>query len=288
MKSSSIPTVILILLVQVASNCSAFVVFSPGRHTAACVASLAAASSSEQASDELISLLLARRRTGKSTKGNDDAHISSLVETLTSAKVEFDPTECFDGPLFVSNVLDGSTPLWERFGIKFGRGNNNLQGQQYRYTSEDKSVVNYAEIFGKEFHVRAYGTFEQSRSTDTTAEVDGAAPAQTSLLDGLLSIFGTALQQQQQQRATMLQCPADFTVTVTKGSFFVFGNRIDIPISGTGFLRVLYADPKLRLFLSPKSTTDDRWEKAGLKVAQIRADLVQEGGFEDLFDDEYQ
>ena len=57
-----------------------------------------------------------------------------------------------------------------------------------------------------------------------------------------------------------------------------------MPIAGTGYLRVLYADENLRIFVSPKSTTDDRWEKAGLKVAQVNVNclLGGEDGFEDL------
>lgn len=72
----------------------------------------------------------------------------------------------------------------------------------------------------------------------------------------------------------MIQCPADFVVTVNKASIFMGSQSvINIPISGTGYLRVLYADPKLRIFVSPQSTTDDRWEKAGLTVAQISIEV---------------
>jgi len=65
-------------------------------------------------------------------------------------------------------------------------------------------------------------------------------------------------------------------VTVNRASIVVGDpqqQRLDIPIAGTGYLRVLYADSNLRILVSPKSSTDDRWEKAGLMVAQVRADL---------------
>lgn len=218
------------------------------------------------------------------------------METLTTAQVKFDPTTCLDRPLFVSNVIEGPAPLWERFGIKFGGGggggssSSNLQGQQYRYTRDEMSVINYAEVFGRAFHVRAYGTYE--REGGSSANVDGAdsmevSPSPTSSpLADLLSFFGGKPQQSNTSSSNdLIQCPTDFTVTVTKGSFHIFGHRLDVPISGTGYLRVLYADPNIRIFVSPKSTTDDRWEKAGLKVAQIRVDLVRRDGFEDLFEE---
>lgn len=72
--------------------------------------------------------------------------ISSLAQQLVQAKVSFDPAECLDGPLYFSNVLEGPSPLWSKLGIPFI--SNNLQGQQYTYTDQEKSVINYAEIFG--------------------------------------------------------------------------------------------------------------------------------------------
>ena len=72
--------------------------------------------------------------------------ISSLAQQLVQAKVSFAPTECLDGPLYFSNVLEGPSPLWEKLGIPFI--SKNLQGQQYTYNDKEKSVINYAEIFG--------------------------------------------------------------------------------------------------------------------------------------------
>ena len=74
------------------------------------------------------------------------------------------------------------------------------------------------------------------------------------------------------QMPELLTCPIDFLVTVDKASICLGANRINIPIAGQAYLRVLYADPKLRIFVSPKSTTDDRWEKEGLMVAQVVVD----------------
>ena len=228
--------------------------------------------STKEASGELVSLLLKRRRS--ETTKSDDERISSLVRTLTDSRAQFDPTICLDGPLYFSNVVDGPPPLWERFGIKLGDQSSagNIQGQQYRYRDGERGVVNYAEILGKSFHLRAYGTYEKDGDND---EEENA----TSPFDNVLAFLGGGVSS---SSSSLIQCPADFTVTVTKGSFFLFRQRLDIPISGTGYLRVLYADENLRIFVSPKSTTDERWEKAGLTVAQVNIKLIDEGSFEDL------
>ena len=86
------------------------------------------------------------------------------------------------------------------------------------------------------------------------------------MLNFLVPAFGTT-------RTTNPRCPVNYIVTVNRAAVVAFKKRLEIPIRGTGFLRVLYADETLRIFVSPKSTTDSRWEKAGLLVVQIRADL---------------
>ena len=73
-------------------------------------------------------------------------------------------------------------------------------------------------------------------------------------------------------------CPYDYDVTVTGASIEVFGFQVNIPISGTGCARVLYADPCLRIFISPNDTNVETgggdWESAGLISVQVRVDLV--------------
>ena len=53
------------------------------------------------------------------------------------------------------------------------------------------------------------------------------------------------------------------------GTVCVGGLTLALPISGPGYLRVLYLDEELRVFESPTSSPD-RWEEAGLRVVQIR------------------
>lgn len=233
--------------------------------------------STKEASGLLVSLLLKRRRS--ETTKSDDERISSLVGTLTDARVQFDPSKCLDGPLYFSNVVDGPPPLWERLGIKLGGRSSagNIQGQQYRYRDDERSVVNYAEILGKSFHLRAYGTYEKDGDSEDDFKAQEEQNA-TSPFDNVLAFLGGGVSS---STSKLIQCPADFTVTVTNASFVVLGNRLDVPIAGTGYLRVLYADENLRIFVSPKSTTDDRWEKAGLTVAQVNINL-DGGSFEDL------
>jgi hypothetical protein len=74
----------------------------------------------------------------------------------------------------------------------------------------------------------------------------------------------------------LVQCPADYTVDAYKVGISILGKRVaSFGISGRGFMRVLYADPQMRIFTAPQDTTDDSiGEKAGLTVLQIRVDLI--------------
>lgn len=200
--------------------------------------------SKDMAADDLFSLLTQDRdRHG----GNvvDKTKLQALVEQLVDAKVTFDPTLCLDGPLFVSTVVDGPEPLWEKLGTFLPI--RNIQGQQYQYDEENMSVINYAEVLGSAFHLRAYGTYESQEQ-----ETSPPTPPSTFDFPSILSSLKMPSQQQRPSAAAKtLQCPADFTVSVNKASIYAWGNPlVNIPISGTGYLRVLYADPRLRIFVS--------------------------------------
>ena len=90
-------------------------------------------------------------------------------------------------------------------------------------------------------------------------------------------------------------CPYDYQVTVTGAALTILGRTITLPIQGTGTARVLYADPGLRILISPEDTKmtttteaeggggrrrpplhqrDGEWESAGLMSIQIRMDLL--------------
>ena len=112
-------------------------------------------------------------------------------------------------------------------------------------------------------HLRAYGTFVRDEPSSNTA----AMSTNEMMLNFLAPVIGTASKSNP-------RCPVNYTVTVNRAVIVAFDKMLEIPVNGTGFLRVLYADDTLRVFVSPKSTTDSRWEKAGLLVVQIRADLL--------------
>ena len=90
---------------------------------------------------------------------------------------------------------------------------------------------------------------------------------------GFLSSFWK--REQQKEDSKFLTCPVDYTITVENASINVLNNKVNIDIDGTGYMRILYADPKLRILTAPKDTTDERIaEKAGLTVAQVRVDII--------------
>ena len=99
----------------------------------------------QETSDELVRLLLSPDNKKEHNKKERTDKIQNLVDTLVNAKVTFDLKECIDGPLYFSNVIEGPRPLWERLGLS----SSNIQGQQYTYTDDEKSVINYAQVFGK-------------------------------------------------------------------------------------------------------------------------------------------
>ena len=124
----------------------------------------------------------------------------------------------------------------------------NLSGQRYdlsSYANNDKSegtVLNYSELLGQALYLRAAGSFRPA---------SGGRPSP-------------------------LRCPVDFDVTIKSGGFVVMGREFSLPISGPGYLRVLYADQNVRIFANPRDSPDE-WEKAGLIAVQIPATRVVEG-----------
>ena len=73
-------------------------------------------------------------------------------------------------------------------GTSKSNGIGNIQGQQYVYRDDEKSVVNYAEILGKAFHVRAYGTCE--RDENDINEASAIKKDNSSMLDNVIGLFG--------------------------------------------------------------------------------------------------
>ena len=83
---------------------------------------------------------------------------------------------------------------------------------------------------------------------------------------------------------TLRTCPDIFQVDVSGGAIHCesLGIQIPLPIAGSSNLVVVYADPRLRILLSPTSSESvvGNWEESGLVVVQVRSDLALSG--EDL------
>lgn len=167
---------------------------------------------------------------------------SRLVDELIASKCKYDPAVCLnDDCLWTVRYSRGPKPRWQ-IG---GQNNKNIQGQQYSIQSQ--SVVNYAELIGSMVHVKVYA--------DILSDAKGASDK-----DAFLS-----------KTTKLVQTPNEYPVQVNRGSISVFGATINLPIAGPGCVRVLYADPNLRVFVTP---TASEYEELGLVVAQVRSQLL--------------
>jgi hypothetical protein len=200
----------------------------------------------------------------KLLREEQQARIESLIESLRKFdNIYYDPTESLLGPFYCSlnwytpNVADAVDPLWERVSLKV----DNIKGQQYYESKEFKeSVINYSEIWGPQFHIRAKGSFAPSSNAK--------APPRRSFLD--------RLRPRRKVEDRMRSCPDVYQVNATGASLSIMGLTIELPIEGSSNLVVLYADPRIRVFVSPLESQSvvGNWEDAGLVVVQVRSDLV--------------
>jgi hypothetical protein len=220
-------------------------------------------------SDELLSLLLQKASTSKPDNNLDD-EINSLVRRLISSKSSFDPKDCIDGPLFTTIHFIGDTPLWEKIAI----GNvRNVKGQRYTLLDNTSgNFVNYAEIWGQNLYLKAVGKFVEKGSVASLNTEVGDVSSSNNPLDVLTSFFS---KDHDRNKPT----PFDYEAIVSGASIVLFGKyTLNVDIEGTGTVRVLYADPSLRIFLSPTDTEVTRgagdWESSGLIVVQVKNDLV--------------
>lgn len=178
--------------------------------------------------------------------------IDELIDDLVSLRVNFDPTTSLRSGLWVSAYTRGANePRWKRFGkiLKPFSGLRNLSGQSY--DTKQGTVLNYAEVFGQKLVLTASGTFAAETSVGKDAKISS-------------------------------RCPADFSVQITGGAIGVGGVpfktrggalTVQLPISGPGLVRVLFADEHSRVLVSPRASPD-KWEEAGLLVVQIPAAAV--------------
>jgi len=222
----------------------------------------------------------------------DRVQVDELMETLEKANVKFEPEECINGPLFCVVYQKGPQPFWEKYDIggKITK-RRSIKGQKYTKIGNSRTfnVVNYAEFIGSMFSIKAFGTFRESKiqeGKEDMAEEEEQEPMNKNFLSNLPPfIFGKDVNNSnnnREEKSCLTECPVDFQGIVNKGRISILGKDIDFSIpEGKGYLRVLYADPEMRIFTSPRDTSDLRWdEKAGLTVIQMRADLVTDDGFD--------
>jgi hypothetical protein len=130
--------------------------------------------------------------------------------------------------------------------------------------------------------IEASGVFKESTRVDVpvqTKAMEGIDSDNSNPLQFLADILkGTPISMEKKATPTKsLKCPVDFTGSVQSGKINIFDKTISLDIKGTGYLKVLYADPNMRIFTTPKDSTNDKWaEKSGLTVVQVRVDLIDD------------
>ena len=152
-------------------------------------------------------------------------------------------------------------PIWEKTSLL----PSNIKGQQYYIRNDfQQSVINYSEIWGPNFTIAAEGVL-----TPVTGNNDNDNDNDNNDNDN-----GGNLKTNSR---TLRRLPDVFRVDATQISVSLSGLfRFDFDIKGSANLVVLYADPRLRVFVSPlpSNTVVGNWEEAGLVVVQVRSDLV--------------
>ena len=147
-------------------------------------------------------------------------------------------------------------PIWEKTSLKA----SNIKGQQYYIRNDfQQSVINYSEVWGPDVTITAEGVL-----TPIVEE------------QGNNKNNDTPLVKTKKGSRSLRKLPDVFRVDATKISAKIFGLFLDFNIKGSANLVVLYADPRIRVFVSPlaSETVVGNWEEAGLVVVQVRGDLV--------------
>mmetsp|Transcript_7047 Transcript_7047/g.10378 ORF Transcript_7047/g.10378 Transcript_7047/m.10378 type:complete len:281 (+) Transcript_7047:37-879(+) len=254
---------------QASNNVAIRKKLQPPTRTRAALApsAVATSTSTKQTSGELLRLLIQKADVPKEGDALNN-QINSLVQALISSKSSFTPTTCIDGPLFASIHFIGNTPLWEKIGAGAVR---NIKGQ--KYTLDDNSFTNYAEIWGDNLCLKAVGKFSDIGPVQPV--VDSNNP-----FSSITSLFAN-------KQSSLLPTPYDYEARVTGASISLWNKfTLNLTIEGTGTVRVLYADENLRIFLSPTDTNVTKgageWESEGLIVVQVRVGLVYDDWVDNL------
>jgi hypothetical protein len=216
-------------------------------------------SSSPPEAKELLDLLI--KKYNFQTDLEEISRIEVLMQRLQHLNVPVDPVNSLNGPLFAVLHQTGPEPFWEKRSIDFF-GKKNIKGQKYTKRSDGSfNIVNYAQLLGNILSIQGCGVCVQNKEKPLVTNVSN---------DGSFNFFMKNFGNEKK-----VCCPVDYTVQIQNASITLFGKQINIDVRGTGYMRILYSDDKLRILTSPKDTSDSTWEeKAGLTVAQVRVDLV--------------
>uniref|UniRef100_A0A7S3K2Z3 Plastid lipid-associated protein/fibrillin conserved domain-containing protein n=1 Tax=Aureoumbra lagunensis TaxID=44058 RepID=A0A7S3K2Z3_9STRA len=168
-----------------------------------------------QKSKELYTILSSEER--------NKVKIDQLIDEIIAEEKPIDIRNLGQG-LWYSKYFRGSRPKWAP-----RQGSKNVAGQSYDI--EEKSVENYAEIFGDKVYFLARGTF--------------------------------------QPRTNSVSWPLDVDVMINNGGLIFFGFFLNFGIEGPGIQRILYCDQFIRIFQAV-SDSPDLWEQQGLLVVQCR------------------
>ncbi|KAL3764461.1 hypothetical protein ACHAW5_000125 [Stephanodiscus triporus] len=182
-----------------------------------------------------------------------------------------------------------SLPNCRRISEQYSTLPSNVKGQ--RYTLDDRTFVNYAEILGENLYLTASGKFDDvgpsvvttssstsaSSADSVTTQYVGVTREKKTPFEAIASLFRSndddGTERPTRRRNLLLPTPYDYSATVTRASVVLLGKyAFDVVIEGTGTVRVLYADPNLRIFQSPEDTNVTK--SRGLIVVQARVDLV--------------
>ncbi len=207
---------------------------------------------------------------GESKQQQDQKGFQSFFDNLQPKPTYYyDPTESLFGGGFYctlyfyypnsasdSNGEPPEDPIWEKTSLKA----SNIKGQQYYIRNDfQQSVINYSEVWGPSVTISAEGVL-------TPIDGDGKDQQQESSMG----------KKTKKDSRSLRRLPDVFRVDATKISASIFGLNLNFNISGSANLVVLYADPRIRVFVSPlaSETVVGNWEEAGLVVVQVRGDLV--------------
>lgn len=180
--------------------------------------------------------------------------------------------------------------MWEKLSFKA----ENLKGQQYFLNPDfTLSVVNYAEIWGRQVAIRAQATFspaatEAEKRKLPRPRVTSIEETTNTFLENILPNRNGNAVSAAAQRSIMVKnndpspesalrtCPDTYQLQTYSAEFQVGDTIVPLPIEGKASLVVLYADPRIRILSSPNGSNSalGKWEESGLVAVQIRSDLV--------------